>query len=465
MNPAQEFEVVVIGAGPAGTAAALRAADLGAKTALITRGAFGGMSANEGPIPVRTLAHAARLVREARQLTRYGIEGEAPSLDYTRLVARAKEVVVEARGQSTLLEQSIKAGVALFENAGTAAFDDVRSIRSEGAPTLRGQRFVICTGGVSRSLPAPGAEHTVTPADAFGLTTVPRSMIVIGAGATGVQVASIFNAFGSSVALCQAGPRIIPTEDADVSFAVAQAFREDGIALYEDFGAIERVEPAINGMRVVLGGGQTPIEADLVVCAIGWTASLAALNLDTPGVQTNSRGFVEVDDALRTSAPHVYAAGDVIGGSMLVPQAVRDGFIAGNNAAGASELTVPVDVEPIGSFTDPEYARVGLTEEEARKTHNIHVARASFAETTRPIIDGRTRGFCKVVVDRTTFELLGCHIVGERAVEVAQMAAIAMTAGMRIDDLARIPLSFPTYANVFGRAALRAIREMAPYST
>jgi pyruvate/2-oxoglutarate dehydrogenase complex dihydrolipoamide dehydrogenase (E3) component len=161
----------------------------------------------------------------------------------------------------------------------------------------------------------------------------------------------------------------------------------------------------------------------------------------------------------------VYAAGDVIGGSMLVPQAVRDGFIAGNNAAGASELTVPVDVEPIGSFTDPEYARVGLTEEEARKTHNIHVARASFAETTRPIIDGRTRGFCKVVVDRTTFELLGCHIVGERAVEVAQMAAIAMTAGMRIDDLARIPLSFPTYANVFGRAALRAIREMAPYST
>ena len=461
MTAVREFDVIVIGAGPAGTAAALRAGDLGAKTALITRGVFGGMAANEGPIPVRVLAHAARLAREARQLARYGISVEQPSLDYSRLVERAQEVVEEARRHSTLLEQVKSAGVALFENAGMVEFTDAHTVCGASTPALRGGRIVICSGGVSRALDVPGAELTVTPADAFSLTAVPKSMIVIGVGATGAQVASIFNAFGSSVTVCQAGPRIIASEDAEVSDAVAAALREDGIAIHQGFGAVRRIDRSANGVTVTLAGGQhPPIEAELIVCAIGWRADTDALRLQRVGVETNARGFVEVDDSLRTSASHVYAAGDVVGHSMLVPPAVRDGFIAGNNAAGAAQLTVPLGVEPIGSFTDPEYAKVGLTEEQAHAQYDAIVAHASYAETTRPIIDGRTRGFCKLVIDRDTRQILGCHIVGERAVEVAQMAAIAMTAEMTVDVVARIPLSFPTYANVFGRAALRAVRKL-----
>ena len=200
------------------------------------------------------------------------------------------------------------------------------------------------------------------------------------------------------------------------------------------------------------------METQLAVRCAGWIADTAGLDLAAAGVATDARGFVAVDEFMRTNAPNVYAAGDVVGHGMLVPQAVRDGYLAGENAATGKLRAVPKDVEPIGSFTDPEYAKVGLTEAQARQRHDVLVSTATYDETTRPIIDGRTRGFCKLVVDRSTRELLGCHIVGERAVEVAQIAAVAMTAHMKIDDLASVPLSFPTYANVFGRAALRALR-------
>ncbi len=459
---ARDVDLLVIGAGPAGTAAALRGADLGATTALVTRGAFGGMAANDGPIPVRTLAHAARLVREARQLGRYGISTGEVALDYRALLARAGEVVAEAAGHSTLRPQIDRAGVTVYERAGTAHFVDAHTVAGERSPTFRARKVVICAGGISRKLDIPGWELTVTPGDAFGLTAVPKSAIVIGAGATGAQVASIFNAFGTRIELFQTGPRIVPTEDEDVSRAVAAAFRDDGIAVREDFGSIVRFERSPAGVRMTFrkDGIEASADAELAVSAVGWVADVAGLQLAHAGVETNDRGSVRVDEYLRTSNADVFAAGDIIGRAMLVPQGVRDGFIAGNNAAGATALRVPDDVEPIGSFTDPEYAKVGLTENEAREAHSVVVARALYAETTRPVIDGRTRGFCKLVADRDTRRILGCHVVGERAVEVAQMAAIAMTAGMKLDDLAPIPLSFPTYANVLGRAALRAVREL-----
>ncbi len=457
MSAPQRFDVVAIGAGPAGTAAALRAAELGAKTALITREAFGGMAANEGPIPVRTLAHAARLVREARQLRRYGIVwNEPPVLDYVRLVARAREVVGEARERSTLFEQIGAAGVTLFERAGATRFVDRQTLESESGLILHANAVVICSGGVSRSLDVPGGELTVTPADAFSLEAPPKSLLVIGAGATGMQVASIFNAFGTAIVLCQAGARVAPSEDEDVSAELARAYREDGIDVYENCGRIHALEAVPGGVRTAFE--HRTVETQLAVRCAGWIADTAGLDLAAAGVATDARGFVTVDEFMRTNVPNVYAAGDVVGHDMLVPQAVRDGNLAGENAATGNLRAVPHDVEPIGSFTDPEYAKVGLTEAQARQRYDVLVSTATYDETTRPIIDGRTRGFCKLVVDRSTRELLGCHIVGERAVEVAQIAAVAMTARMKIDDLARIPLSFPTYANVFGRAALRALR-------
>jgi pyruvate/2-oxoglutarate dehydrogenase complex dihydrolipoamide dehydrogenase (E3) component len=200
------FDVIVIGAGPAGVVAALRAADLGAKTALIARDEFGGMAANDGPVPVRTLAHAARLMREARQLSRYGIAVSEPMLDYPRLLARVREVVEDVRTHSAFREQIDFVGVIIYDRAGAARFADAQTIETESGLRLQTEKIIICTGGMSRRLSVPGFELTATHSDAWSLSSVPRTMLVIGAGATGAQVASIFNAFGSRVQLFQAVP-------------------------------------------------------------------------------------------------------------------------------------------------------------------------------------------------------------------------------------------------------------------
>src|SRR5207344_1168566 len=244
------IDTVVIGAGPAGVLAALRAADLGARTMLVTRAEFGGMAANDGPVPVRTLAHAARLIREARQLGQYGIGVSEPVLDYPRLLARVREVVREARAHSSLRQQIDSLGVTVHEHAGVARFADQHTIETEGGLRLQAEKIIICTGGVSRRVLVPGFELTNTHSDAWSLTSVPPSMLVVGAGATGVQVASIFNAFGSRIQLFEAGPRILPSEDEDVSAAVAEAFRESDIAVNESFGSIVSFEKAATGVRM-----------------------------------------------------------------------------------------------------------------------------------------------------------------------------------------------------------------------
>jgi pyruvate/2-oxoglutarate dehydrogenase complex dihydrolipoamide dehydrogenase (E3) component len=461
MGP-RKADVVVVGAGPAGATAAIRAADLNARVELVTSNSFGGMAANDGPVPVRVLSQAARLIREARQLDRYGVTVNTSTLDYSRLLMQVREVVGDMREHSAMRERLDAAGVILHEAAGAAHFVEPHTIETARGMTLQADAFILCTGGVSRRLRVPGAEFTSTHSDAWALTAVPPSMLVVGAGDTGLQVASIFNAFGSKVHVFEQRPRVLPHADDDIAAAVTAAFRDAGMAVKENFGAVESFEKTADGVRMtfVKGGERDSAEATLAVVAAGWVPDTAGLNLAAAGVELTERGFVKVDEYLRTSAPHIFAAGDVTGRLMLVPEAVHDGFLAATNAVRGSVMALRERVSPTGSFTDPEYASIGLTERAARQTRDVVTALVRFDSTARTIIDGRTAGFCKLIVDRQTARILGCHVVGERAVDIVQVATIAVAAEMRVDAFARIPLSFPTYAGILSNAAASAARQL-----
>ena len=452
-RPYSLTDLVVIGAGPAGVLAAIRAADLGARATIVASQEFGGMAANDGPVPVRTLAHAGRLMRDARQLGQYGINVSEPVLDYPLLLERVREVMADVRSLSSLRRQINSLRVTVHEQTGSARFVDPHTIETKSGLRLQADKIIICTGGASRRLPVPGFELTSTHSDAWGLSSVPPSMLVIGAGNTGVQVASIFHAFGTTVQLFEAGPRILLSEEEEVAAVVATAFRESGIVVRENFGAIESFEKTPTGVRMNFSkdGNRASAEATLAVVAVGWAADTEALNLDAAGVELNQRKYVKVDEYLQTTAPNIFAAGDVTGRLMLVPEAIHDGFIAATNAVRGPTVPLEKRVSPVGSFTDPEYAQVGLSEVEARRAHDVMTAIVRFNSTTRTIVDGRTLGFCKLIVDRKTCQILGCHVIGERAIDIVQTAAIAIASGMQVDQLVSIPLAYPTYAAILVR--------------
>jgi pyruvate/2-oxoglutarate dehydrogenase complex dihydrolipoamide dehydrogenase (E3) component len=456
-------DVVVIGAGPAGVMAAAHAAELGARTVLVTQHAIGGMAANDGPVPVRTLAHTARLIRAARQLGQYGVVINEPVLDYQRLLKRVSEVTSDVRDRSTLRTLIESHGGTIREKTGSVHFEDAHTIVSETGLRLEAEKFIICTGGVSKKLPIPGFEYTSTHSDAWSLTTVPPSMIVVGCGATGAQVASVFNTFGTRVELFEATPHILPAEDDDVAAAVAAVFKHEGIKVHENFGSIESFERTPAGVRMTFSkdGNRQTAEATLVVVAVGWGADANALKPSAAGVDVTQRGFFHVNEYLQTSAPNIFAAGDVTGRVMLASEAMRDGFVAATNAVHGARLPVKDHLIPAGSLTDPEYASVGLTEQKARETHDVVTAVSYYRSAIRAIIDGQSTGFCKLIVDQATAEILGCHVVGEQATNVVQVASMALAAGMlRVDDLARAPVSFPTYAEILIYTAVRAAKKL-----
>lgn len=455
------YDIVVIGGGPAGVTAALRARELGASVALVERGRLGGTCTNDGCVPTRALAKAARLVRDSQQFNEYGLTPELPQVDFARLLARTQQIVYTIHEKKQLLQTMINAGIDVFSEAGQAAFLDDHNIRLPKGDVLRGEKIILCVGGQPRRLNFPGSGYALTHQDIWSLKTLPRSVIVVGAAATGCQLASIFAAFGSQVTLLETAERILSQEDVSVSLALQHAFQKRGILSLTGIAPIESLER--RDQQVFLHtqhkDEKVHLQADAVVLAVGWPGNLQGLGLEVAGIATQ-QGYIPVDDYMRTSVAHIFAAGDITGRMGLVQRAGYDARIAAENAVLGLQHPYRHQIVPHGGFTDPEYGSVGLTEEQARKQDEVAIAQIPFANLDRAVIDGRTEGFCKLIVSARSHRFLGAHVVGEDALEIIHIVATGMAAGMRVEQMAELELAYPTYCASVGLAARHIVRDL-----
>ena len=454
------MDVVILGGGPAGVTAALRARELGANVTLIERTRIGGTSINDGPAPVRTLARAARLARDAGSWSTFGLHGAPPEIDLAGVIANASRVANYAHEKKHLAESVRARGIELIEGAGPARLLDLHRVSLPDGRTWQGERIILTVGGHGRKLSISGGELALTHSDIWSLRQLPSRVAIIGGAATGCQLASIFQDFGCDVTIIEMAERINPTADRDISLALAAAFQEQGMTIIIG-AATEGIERNGSGFEINYRQGERAgsIFVDAVFCAAGWPGNIEALDTSAVGI-TTERGYVAVNAYLQTSVPHIYAAGDINGRSMLVQSAIYEGNLAAENAVLGPHRRFTHEIVPSGSFTDPEYASVGLTEEQARERYECAVAVVRYDNLLRPVADGHPDGFCKLIADARQRYILGAHVLGEYSVEVIQMVAACMAGGIRIEQVAELQLAYPTFTEAVGLAARKLVREL-----
>ena len=463
-HDADSYDIAVIGAGPAGTATALRAAELGASVVVLEAARVGGTCVNTGCVPTRVLAKAARLMRETRSADDYGIVVDEPRVDWAAVVARVHERVDAVRSIKREAERFAAAGVDLVHE-GRARFVDDHTLALESGRRIRAESIIVCVGGHSRRLPIPGAELATVPEDVLSLSELPARVAVIGAGNTGAQLVTVFRSFGSEVTLLDVAPRVLVASDARISDAIARALTDNGVDVRTGIETVERLDRTDDGAITLSWSedGETHRrDVDVVIMATGWPADVEDLGLETAGVEVE-RSAIPVDRYFRTMVPHILAVGDANGRDMLVQAAQFEGEAAAENAVLGANRRTPHHLLPAGGFTDPDYAGVGLTEEQARdRDPSCVVAVTAFADLDRAVIDDRERGFLMLIADRRRELILGAHAVGENAVEVIQSVTTAMAAGIDVATLAGVRFAYPTYSAVIGNAARALLHEDVP---
>ena len=456
------FDAIVVGGGPAGVTAALRARELGASVALVERERMGGTCTNDGCVPTRVLAKAARLRREAEQCPEYGLMGQPPELDFSRLLTRIQQTVYSIQEKKQLIKHLEGSGAEVHSDAGLARFTDPHVIELADGSALHGEKFILCVGGHARRLDFPGAEHALTHSDTWSLKHLPRSLLVIGGAATGCQVASNFAAFGSEVTMLEIGPRILAAEDESVSSEMDRGFASRDIEIHTGIDDVDRIEKLDHKLRLHYrsDGKEQSSEAEAVLFAVGWAGNVEGMHLETAGVQVE-RGYVPVNGKLQTSANHIFAAGDITGHMMLVQSAGYEARIAAENAVLGPELRYEHRIVPHGGFTDPEYGSVGITEQAVKAAREEYlVTEVPYADLDRAVIDGHPEGLFKMIASHETHRILGAHAVGEQALEIVQIVAAGMAADMWVEQLAEMELAYPTFTAIVGLAARRIVRQL-----
>jgi len=454
-----DVDVCVIGTGPGGYVAAIRGAQLGLKVAVVEREELGGVCLNRGCIPTKAMLRSADLLTTFMHSADFGILAENVRVDYAKVLARKDKVVKQlVGGVASLLESN---GVQVIRGSGRLVERRKVLITGANEAAISAKNVIIATGSEPASLPIKGASGSgVIDSDgALELREVPQSMLVIGGGAVGAEWANIFGAFGSQVTLVEMLPTLLPLEDEDMGRALARSLSRRGITVHTD-AKLEEISDGDDGKKVgtltLKDGKQERVAADMVLIGVGRKPNTEGLGLDDVGVKTDRRGFIEIDDQLRTSVPNVYAIGDVSGKQLLAHLASHQGITAMETIAG-QDKTMDYKAVPSCTFTHPEVATVGLSEREARdKGYDVRVGKFPLAASGRAMTYGDTDGLVKVVADGKYGELLGVHIIGPSASDMIPEAVLGIRLEATLEDITGTIHAHPTMAESVMEAAWAA---------
>jgi dihydrolipoamide dehydrogenase len=448
--PESAYDVIVIGSGPGGYVTAIRASQLGFKTAVVEKDKVGGRCLNYACIPAKAVLRVADVLAEIREADDFGITVSEPTVDFTAVMARRDKVVSTLTG-----------GVSgLFKKNSIDVIEGSGSLTGDGGVSVDGTRYeakfiVLATGSVKRAI--PGTEfggRVIGTEEAWALPTLPKTLAVIGSGASGSEIASAYARLGVETKLFEALDRVLPSEDADISKLAERGFKKQGIEVHT--GTL--VTDVVTGENsVTFKYGEKTGEAEWVVIAAGRGPDIEGLGLDVAGVKLGERGLIEVDGALRTNVTGIYAIGDLVAGPALAHKASDEGVIAVEDAAGLPTHAISYIDIPRATFCTPNVASFGLTEEQAREQgYDVVVGKVQYGAVGAGTVYGDRTGLVKIIGDKQFGELLGGHIIGAKATELIQELVNAKHLEGGYPEVARSVHGHPTLSEAVMEAARAA---------
>jgi len=454
-----KYDVVIIGSGPGGYVAAIRAAQLGLKTAVIEKDdKLGGTCLHVGCIPTKDLLLSAEVYDYFKNAKEYGIVSKEFSIDWAAVQARKTKVVTKlAKGVEFLFKKNkveTIQGYGRLAGPGRISITDPKGQVRE----IQASKIVLATGSEAKTFPGfePDGKTILTNKEVLALKALPSSMVIMGAGAVGVEFASIFHRFGSKVTILEMLPRAVPLEDEEISAELEKSFHRQGIAIQTQ-AKVESAAKSAPGVTVSYSsadGKRQAIEAETLLVAVGRSPNTRDVGLEKTRVQLE-RGFVKVDATMQTGEPGVYAIGDIVAGSpQLAHVASREGIVAVTHAAGKPVEPINYHQIPNCTYCEPEISSVGLTERGAREAgHTVRVGKFPFAGNSKAAILGAREGFVKIVSDEKYGEILGVHMIGPRVTEMIAEAVVAMRLEGTVEDLAATIHPHPTLTEAVMEAA------------
>ncbi len=448
----QKFDAVVVGGGPGGYECAIRLSQNGLKTALVEKADLGGTCLNRGCIPTKALLHAAEVYDTARHGDAFGITAHDVSFDYAKIVERKDAVVRQLRSGIAFLEKNH--GVTVFRAA--AVLEDQHTVKLDSGEVLQCNHIILATGSEPARIPIPGTElpGVVDSTGLLKMTTCPKHIVIVGGGVIGIEFATFYCRLGVKVTIIEMLDRILGPLDKDVADFVAAELKSNGAELITGV----RVQSIEEGLKVrytsIKDGVSGTAEGDVVLMAGGRTPNTRGIGLEKLGMRLDRRGFVEVDGLCRTSVPGVYAIGDVNGKMLLAHVASAQGLLVADHIAGKPVKQLNLNQIPSCVYCHPETAMVGLTEEQARKTgRDIGIGRFDLSGNGKAMTAGENKGFVKFVFDRTTDEILGFHVIGLRATDLAAEVVAVMACEGTIGEIGNAVHPHPTVSEVIMEAA------------